>query len=169
MADGKKSFTYHQTQPRVHQRRKICHGTIHITHHKILRGVQLLGLMFIKLRLKDLITQPLQEEHHSPVHYNQVVQVPLIPLLPLRQYQLYLKSRIPLKKHPTPRGLQRPVKHTATLAPVLLVWIRLNTSLLSIPLRVPSMRHRPAINTRHLRQPKATLHTHHSAWQISAL
>ena len=125
--------------------------------------------MFSKPRLKDLITQSLQEEHHSQAHYKQAVQVPQILLLPLQQYQLYLKSRTPLKNPLTRRDLQHPVKHTATLAPVLLVWISLNTSLLSIRLKVPSMRHRLAIDTRRLRQPKATLHTHRSVWQISAL
>ena len=169
MAAGKKSFTYHPTQLRFHRHQKICRGIIHITHLKNLWGVQLLELTFNKPRLKGLITRLLPEEHHSQVHCKQAVLGPQTQSLHLRQYQLYLKSTIPPKNHPTPPDLQRPVKHTATLAPVLLVWIKQNTSLLSIPLRVPSMRHRPAIDTRHLRQPRATQHTHRSAWQISAL
>lgn len=122
--------------------------------------------MFNKPRLKNLTTQTLQGEYHSQALYNQAVQVPQRPLLRLRPYQLCLKPRIPLKNNPIPHDPRQPAKHTAILGPVLLVWINQNTPLLSIPLRVPNTRHRLATDTRHLRQPKVTLDTHRSAWQI---
>lgn len=162
MVDGKRSFIYHQTQPQSNQHQKIWHDIIHITRHKNCQVAPLLGSTFNRLPLMDLITQVLREEHHSQALYNLVVPVPQLPLLRLRPYQLYLKSRIPPKSNPTPHDLRRPAKLTAILGPVLLVWIKPNTSPLSTPLRVPNTRHRPAIDTRHLRQPKGTLDTHRS-------
>ena len=122
--------------------------------------------MFNKPHLKGLTTQTLRGVYHSQAPFNQAVQVPQRPLLRLLLYQLYLNSRIPPKSNPTHHDLRRPAKHTAILGPVLLVWIRPNTPLLSIPLRVPNTQHRLATDIRHLRQAKVTLDIHRLAWLI---
>lgn len=163
MVDGRRSFIYHQTQPQSNQHQKIWQDIIHITRHRNRQVAPLPGSMFNKPPLMDLITQVLREEHHSQAPCNLVVPVPQLPLLRLRPYQLYLKSRIPPKSNPTPHDLRRPAKLTAILGRVLLVWIKPNTSPLLTPMRVPNMRHPPAIDTRHLRQPKGMLGTHRSA------
>ena len=166
MADGKKSFIYHQTQSQRNQPQKICRGIIPITPRMRLQGDQLLGSVYNKPRLKGLITPMLQREHRSQALCNPVVQVPRRPLPPLLLYQLYLKSKILRRDNPIPLGLRRPVKHTAILGPVLLVWTRQNMPpLLTLP-RAPHMRHRPLIDTRHLRRPKVTLDIRLLAWRI---
>ena len=165
MADGKKSFTYHQTHSQ-HLHQKICRGIIPITPRMRLQGEQLLESVYSKLRLKDLNTRMLQREHRSQALFNPVVQVPRRPLPPLLLYQLYLKSKIQRRDKPIPLGLQRPVKHTAILGPVLLVWTRQNMPPLSTLPRAPRMRHRPIIDTRPLRRPKETLDIHLLAWRI---
>lgn len=163
MVDGKRSFTYHQTQPQSNQHQKISHDIIHITRHKNLQVAPLLGSTFNRPPLMDQITQVLREGHHFQALYNLVVPVPQPLSLRLRPYQLYLKSRIPPKSHHTPHDLRRPAKVTAILGRVLLVWIKPNTFPSLTPLRVPNMRHPLATGTRHLRQPKGTLGTHRSA------
>ena len=162
MADGKKNFTYHQPQPLPNQYQKTCRGIIHINRRMTSQGVQLPGSTSNKPHLKILTTQTLQGEPHSQALCNQAVQVPQPPLLRLPLYQLYLKSRIPLKNNPIPHGRRPLANHTAILGPVLLAWIRQNTPLSSVLLRAPNMRHRPATDTRRLKQPKVTLHTHRS-------
>ena len=163
MVGVKKTFIYHQTQPQSNRHQRICHGSIHIIRRMNLQVPQLLASTFNRPRPKDLITHILREEHHSQALYNQAVPVPQLPLLRPRLYQLYLRFRIPPISNPTPHGLRRPAKLTAILGPVLLGWIRPNTFLLSTLLRVPNTRHRPAIDTHHLRQFKATLDTHRLA------
>lgn len=160
MVGGKKSFIYHQTHPQSNQHQKICHGSIHIIRHMNLQVPQLLGSTFNRPHLKDLITHILREEHHSQALYNQAVLAPQLPLLHPRLSQLYLRFRIPPISNPTLHDLRRPAKHTAILGLVLLVWIRPNTFLLSTLPRVPNTRHRPATDTHHLKQFKATLDTH---------
>ena len=169
MVDGKKSFIYRQTQPRSSQQLKICRGIIHIIRHKNSRVVRLRESMCNKLHLKGLIIQILQGEHHFQAPYSQAVQVPQLPLLRLRLYRLYLRFKIPLKNSHSLHDLQQPAKHTIILGLVLLVWITANTSLSSIPLKVPNTRQSPATDTRHLRRPKARRDTHRSASQIYVL
>ena len=166
MADGKKSFIYHQTHSQRNQHQKICRGIIPITPHTSLQGEQLLESVYNKPRLKGLNTRILQRDHRSQALFNPVVRVPRRPLPPLLLYQLCLKSKIQRRDKPIPLSLRRPVKHTAILGPALLVWTRQNMPRLSTLPRAPHMRHRPLIDTRRLRRRKVTLDIHLLAWLI---